>query len=89
MRCGFKIKKNKSIFNNLCRAFIKNKIFYIYGKNFSTHDGTSVRDYIYISDLSEVHFSFAKKLLKTKLRLTLNCGYGKGYSVFGVIQNLI
>ena len=35
-----------------------------------------------------MHFSFAKKLIKTKLRLTLNCGYGKGYSVFGVIQKL-
>tara|TARA_B100001248_G_C27398578_1_gene467784 strand:+ start:5609 stop:6574 length:966 start_codon:yes stop_codon:yes gene_type:complete len=88
LRCGFKIKKNKSIFSNLCQAFFNNKIFHIYGKNFSTHDGTSVRDYIYISDLSEVHYNFAKKILKTKLRLTLNCGYGKGYSVLSVIQKL-
>ena len=66
MRCGFKIKKNKALFNNLCKSFLENRKFYIYGNNFNTKDGTSVRDYIYISDLSEVHYRFAKKILKKK-----------------------
>ena len=33
MRCGFKIAKNKGLFNNLCKSFIDNKIFNIFGNN--------------------------------------------------------
>ena len=64
MRCGFEIKKNKSLFNNLCSSALNKKNFKIFGNDFNTKDGTAVRDFIYISDLSEVHYSFAKILTK-------------------------
>jgi UDP-glucose 4-epimerase len=86
MRCGFEIKKNKSLFNNLCKAYVNNKNFSIFGKDFRTKDGTAVRDYIYIGDLSDVHFKFAKIIQSKKLKLIVNCGYGVGYSVLDVIN---
>jgi len=86
MRCGFKIKKNKSLFNNLCKAHIDNKIFSIFGKDFATKDGTTVRDFIHITDLSNVHYKFSKIIQKNKLKLIVNCGYGTGYSVLDVVN---
>jgi len=86
MRCGFKVLKNKSIFNNLCKSYCNNKKFYIFGKDFQTKDGTAVRDYIYIDDLTDIHYKFSKIIKKQKLKLTVNCGYGSGYSVLEVIN---
>lgn len=86
MRCGFEIKKNKSLFNNLCSSALNKKNFKIFGNDFNTKDGTAVRDFIYISDLSEVHYSFAKILMKKSINSVFNCGYGKGYSVKEVID---
>ena len=86
MRCGFKIKKNKSLFNNLCKAHIHDKIFSIFGKDFATKDGTTVRDFIHISDLSNVHYKFSKIIQKNELKFIVNCGYGTGYSVLDVVN---
>ena len=73
MRSGFRINKNKSL-------------FYIYGKKYDTIDGTAVRDYIYVSDLIDIHYFFSQKLKKKKFRTIINCGYGKGYSVLSIIN---
>ena len=85
MRCGFG-KYNKSLFYNLCESYIKKKQFSIFGKSFNTKDGTAVRDYIHVSDLSKVHYQFAKIIKKRKLKLIINCGYGRGYSVLEVVN---
>ena len=58
----------------------------IYGKNYNTKDGTCVRDYIHVSDLADIHIKTLKKIKKTKKSLTLNCGYGKGYSVKEIVD---
>jgi UDP-glucose 4-epimerase len=83
MRCGFG-KNNKNLIYNLCESHFKKKEFSIFGKNFKTKDGTAVRDYIHVGDLSKVHYQFAKIMNKSKLKLIVNCGYGKGYSVLEV-----
>tara|TARA_B100000768_G_C11241265_1_gene359642 strand:- start:263 stop:1249 length:987 start_codon:yes stop_codon:yes gene_type:complete len=86
MRCGFEIIKNKSLFNNLCKSYVDNKKFFIFGKDFATKDGTTIRDYIFIRDLSNIHYKFSKIIRKQKLKLIVNCGYGNGYSVLDVIN---
>jgi UDP-glucose 4-epimerase len=86
MRCGFQLKKNKSLFNNLCNASVNDKNFFIFGKDFGTKDGTAVRDYIYIGDLVDVHYKFAIIAQSKRLKLIVNCGYGIGYSVLDVIN---
>ena len=86
MRCGFEIKKNKSLFNNLCKTFVHKKKFFIFGNNLNTSDGTSVRDYIYIKDLSKIHYKFAQIIRNKKINLIINCGYGTGFSVLDVVK---
>ncbi len=88
LRTG-QLNNNSNLFNNLSKAILlKNKVFEIYGKNYLTKDGTAVRDFIHLEDLSNIHvkcLSFLKKKLNNKI-LTLNCGYGEGYSVYDIVS---
>ena len=56
----------------------------IYGNNYNTKDGTCVRDYIHVTDLADIHIKGIDYLMKNKRSFTLNCGYGKGYSVLQI-----
>ena len=56
----------------------------IYGINYNTKDGTCVRDYIHVTDLADIHIKGINYLKKNKKSFTLNCGYGKGYSVLQI-----
>ena len=56
----------------------------IYGNNYNTKDGTCVRDYIHVSDLADIHIKGIDYLKENKKSFTLNCGYGKGYSVLQI-----
>ena len=58
----------------------------IFGEDYETPDGTGVRDYIHVSDLCDAHVSALDHLLGGGENLTLNCGYGRGYSVREVLD---
>ena len=58
----------------------------VFGTDFPTADGTGVRDYIQVSDLVAAHLDALRHLRKGGGNLTLNCGYGRGYSVLEVIE---
>ncbi|HRP11624.1 MAG TPA: UDP-glucose 4-epimerase GalE, partial [Terricaulis sp.] len=58
----------------------------IFGTDYSTPDGTCVRDYIHVSDLIEAHLLTLKHLRAGGGNVTLNCGYGRGFSVREVIE---
>src|SRR5262245_4090985 len=53
----------------------------IFGTDYPTPDGTGVRDYIHVEDLAEAHLLACDHLRAGGVSLTLNCGYGHGYSV--------
>jgi UDP-glucose 4-epimerase len=53
----------------------------IYGDDYPTPDGTCVRDFIHVSDLADAHLLALDHLRSTCDSITLNCGYGRGYSV--------
>lgn len=57
----------------------------IFGTDYPTPDGTCVRDFIHVSDLVEAHALLLEHLRSGGGSLTLNCGYGRGYSVRQVI----
>ena len=61
----------------------------IFGNSYNTHDGTAIRDYIHVSDLSLIHLKCLRYFKKNKNfeKNILNCGYGVGYSVLEVIQS--
>jgi len=57
----------------------------IYGTDYSTPDGTCIRDYIHIADLVSAHL-LALGELKERDQLIYNLGSGNGYSVREVIE---
>jgi len=58
----------------------------IYGDDYPTPDGTAIRDYVHVSDLAEAHLQALELLRGGGESLTLNCGYGRGYSVREVVE---
>ena len=58
----------------------------IYGTDYDTADGTCIRDYIHVSDLAEAHLKALDHLMAGGPSLTLNCGYGYGFSVREVLN---
>jgi len=71
-------------------ALGRRKSIRIYGDDYSTPDGTCIRDYIHVSDLADAHL-LALKALETdaaaKTRLIYNLGNGHGFSVREVIES--
>ena len=58
----------------------------INGNDYDTIDGTTIRDYIHVSDLADIHLISAKYLIDKNKSNIFNCGYGNGYSVKEVID---
>ena len=59
----------------------------VFGTDYATHDGTGVRDYIHVSDLAAAHVLALEALIAEPSRsLTMNCGYGRGFSVNEVLD---
>jgi len=60
----------------------------VYGTDYPTADGTCIRDYIHVSDLARAHSAALAYLRRGGESTTLNCGYGRGASVFEVIDSV-
>ncbi len=59
----------------------------VFGTDYATPDGTGVRDYIHVSDLAEAHIHALDALAEApRDSLTMNCGYGRGFSVREVLD---
>jgi len=57
----------------------------VFGSDYPTPDGTCIRDYIHVADLVRAHFDALSYLRGGGVPVTLNCGYGHGFSVLDVI----
>ncbi|AZB07881.1 UDP-glucose 4-epimerase GalE [Chryseobacterium sp. G0162] len=62
----------------------------VWGDDYSTEDGTAVRDYIYVVDLAKAHVAALKRLMNDQSVETVidtyNLGTGKGSSVLEVVK---
>jgi len=58
----------------------------VFGTDYPTPDGTCIRDYIHVTDLVRAHSDALRYLRSGAPSLTLNCGYGHGFSVLEVID---
>jgi UDP-glucose 4-epimerase len=58
----------------------------IFGTDYPTPDGTCIRDYVHVTDLVRAHAAALDHLRGGGESLTLNCGYGHGYSVREVVN---
>jgi UDP-glucose 4-epimerase len=64
----------------------KREQLYVFGTDYPTPDGTGVRDYIHVDDLADAHIKALEYLRRDGASVTLNCGYGHGYSVREVVD---
>src|SRR5258708_2781382 len=60
----------------------------VFGMDYQTPDGTCIRDYIHVSDLVRAHSDALRHLRGGGASVTLNCGYGRGFSVLDVIDTV-
>ncbi|QYX31553.1 UDP-glucose 4-epimerase GalE [Sphaerospermopsis torques-reginae] len=66
-------------------ALGKRQSISIFGTDYSTPDGTCIRDYIHVSDLADAHILGLEYLLKGGESNVFNLGNGNGFSVKEVI----
>lgn len=58
----------------------------IFGNDYDTPDGTCIRDYIHVNDLSKAHRLAVENLFNGSESDVYNLGIGKGYSVSDIIK---
>lgn len=58
----------------------------IFGGDYPTVDGTGVRDYIHVMDLSAAHIKAIQKIDELPGATTVNIGTGNGYSVLEMVK---
>jgi UDP-glucose 4-epimerase len=58
----------------------------VFGTDYPTSDGSCIRDFIHVTDLSQAHRSALAYLRRGGASTTLNCGYGRGHSVLETID---
>ncbi len=59
----------------------------VYGTDYSTADGTAIRDFVHVADLADAHVASLRHLESNASSLALNLGTGEGVSVEQVIAN--
>jgi UDP-glucose 4-epimerase len=70
-----------------CEAMVgKRPHVSVFGSDYPTPDGTGVRDYLHVEDLAAAHLNALSYLRGGGKSVTLNVGYGHGYSVREVLQ---
>ncbi|MGO4891650.1 UDP-glucose 4-epimerase GalE [Flavobacterium sp. W21_SRS_FM6] len=64
----------------------KREFLSVFGDDYTTHDGTGVRDYIHVEDLAAGHLKALEKLAQNVGIVTYNLGTGQGYSVLDMVK---
>ena len=86
-RIGQSTKKATLLTKVACEAAVgKRPHVSIFGTDYPTPDGTGVRDYIHVEDLATAHVRALHYLRNGGGSTTLNCGYGRGFSVREVLD---
>lgn len=87
VRIGQSTEKATLLVKVACEAAVgKRSHVAVYGSDYPTPDGTGVRDYIHVEDLADAHIKALDYLRAGGESVTLNCGYGHGYSVREVLR---
>ena len=86
MRAGQSSQRATHLIKIACQVATGARPFMeVYGEDYSTPDGTCMRDYIHVSDLAAAHAAALRYLRKDGASDVFNCGIGLGYSVREVI----
>jgi UDP-glucose 4-epimerase len=60
----------------------------VFGTDYSTKDGTNIRDYIHVDDLADAHIAAMKALSPESRSIFANLGTGHGFSVKEIISTV-
>lgn len=69
-------------------AAAEGKTFKVFGTDYDTPDGTCIRDYIHIADISKAHILGMKNLLTKNVGGIYNIGTGNGISVLEILNTV-
>ncbi len=58
----------------------------VFGNDYPTADGTSIRDYVHVSDLADAHVAAVRHLTGGSSSLSINLGAGRGLSVGEIVD---
>ncbi len=58
----------------------------VFGTDYSTRDGTCIRDFIHVCDIADAHVAALEYLAQGGDSQVLNCGYGNGYTVTEILD---
>lgn len=87
VRIGQSTRKATLLVKVACEASVgKRSHVSVFGTDYPTPDGTGIRDYIHVVDLAAAHLAALDYLREGGDSVTLNCGYGRGYSVREVLS---
>lgn len=73
--------------NILKSTLLKKNSMKVFGNDYPTPDGTCIRDYLHVDDISNAHILGLKKMKNKKGFSTYNLGNGNGFSVIEVIES--
>jgi UDP-glucose 4-epimerase len=80
---------HKRIIPEIVKTFLgKREKLKIFGKDYDTKDGTCVRDYVHIEDLSDAHFRSINYLLNQEKSENVNIGSGQGYTILEIVRRI-
>ena len=79
---NFMERNPQGVFPLLAQAFKESAPFNVFGTTYPTRDGSGVRDYIHLSDLSRAHVC----ALASDSSAILNLGTSNGYTVYELIE---
>jgi len=63
-------------------------VFKIFGNDYSTHDGTAIRDFVHVSDLALAHINSLEFLSSSKQDVLCNIGSGDEISVLDLVLQM-
>jgi UDP-glucose 4-epimerase len=66
-----------------------NKAPRIFGDDYTTHDGTCIRDYVHVEDIARAHALAVMKLRTSNLPKAINIGTGTGFSVREIMTEIL
>ncbi len=58
----------------------------VFGTDYDTRDGSAIRDYVHVSDLSRAHLAAMNHICETRENLSINLGSARGISVLEMLE---
>lgn len=83
---GERHKSETHIIPKAIEAILEDKEFNLFGTDYNTPDGTAVRDYIHVIDLTDAHILALQKLESDKGHYKFNVGTGNGHSNKEIVE---